>query len=276
MAAILVRAFDTTNADPEKSDISCYKKGDIVVIEEDGHEWGSHEGPPYDLPTIGFERFVRVLIPGTPRADIIEWIDKWGVVIVYEQLGRDVALDGWRWKLTNETEGVNLGKLERAKIEAWLLSWNCTIVTHDERSVTIDWRIYDGATSSAFWGTDVDLVEFSELSYNESTGVHRIEADYSAAGWDPDAVERRIVERGGTVVNHNHAQSKVRFDIDRQTVLDHLKEDFEAKQSRLRIRRRRYMFDPTDVDDVLNNFGGERTLTLPQAQNAVIDKTTVL
>lgn len=46
MAEILVRWTDNTHADPAK-DAWCYKRGDVVVVMPDGHEWGRKEGPPH-------------------------------------------------------------------------------------------------------------------------------------------------------------------------------------------------------------------------------------
>lgn len=59
MAELLIKLVDATHEDPEKDRRGCYKRGDVVVVQEDGHEWGAKEGPP---------RFVRLHIPGAARA----------------------------------------------------------------------------------------------------------------------------------------------------------------------------------------------------------------
>lgn len=46
MAEILVRAFDSTHADPKIDLAGCYKRGDLVVVADDGHEWGASERLP--------------------------------------------------------------------------------------------------------------------------------------------------------------------------------------------------------------------------------------
>ena len=53
MAELLILNRDAT---PEQRS---YKRGDIVVVMEDGHEWGRAEGLP---------DFVRASLPGIPRA----------------------------------------------------------------------------------------------------------------------------------------------------------------------------------------------------------------
>jgi hypothetical protein len=59
MAELLIKARDATHADAEKDRRGCYKRGDVVVVMDDGHEWGAKEGPP---------NFVRLRIPGAARA----------------------------------------------------------------------------------------------------------------------------------------------------------------------------------------------------------------
>lgn len=55
MAEFLIKAIDATHSDPEKDARGCYKRGDIVVVMPDGHEWGKCECLP---------KFVIVKIPG--------------------------------------------------------------------------------------------------------------------------------------------------------------------------------------------------------------------
>lgn len=59
MAELLVKAVDATHADPEKDRRGCYKRGDVVVVREDGHAWGRKEGAP---------KFRVVKVPGVPAA----------------------------------------------------------------------------------------------------------------------------------------------------------------------------------------------------------------
>lgn len=59
MAELLIKAADATHADAEKDRRGCYKRGDVVIVQDDGHEWGAKEGPP---------NFVILRIPGAARA----------------------------------------------------------------------------------------------------------------------------------------------------------------------------------------------------------------
>lgn len=50
-----IKIFNGSDYNRTKDARGCYKKGDIVVVMEDGHRWGKKEGPP---------NFVIVKIPG--------------------------------------------------------------------------------------------------------------------------------------------------------------------------------------------------------------------
>lgn len=64
MARLLVKATDNTHPDPVK-DLRCYKRGDVVVVMPDGHEWGKEEGPPkfftVDIPGAAPEKFSSLI-----------------------------------------------------------------------------------------------------------------------------------------------------------------------------------------------------------------------
>lgn len=55
MAELLICARDATHADPDVDRRACYKRGDPVTVQPDGHPWGRKEGLP---------RFMVVKVPG--------------------------------------------------------------------------------------------------------------------------------------------------------------------------------------------------------------------
>lgn len=61
MAEILIKARNATHPDPEVDRRGCYKRGDPVVVHEDGHVWGAKEGLP---------NFVVVKIPGVAASKV--------------------------------------------------------------------------------------------------------------------------------------------------------------------------------------------------------------
>ena len=46
MAELLIKLIDHIHSDPVKDRSGAYKRGDVVVVMPDGHEWGREEGPP--------------------------------------------------------------------------------------------------------------------------------------------------------------------------------------------------------------------------------------
>ncbi len=62
MCELLVKAVDATHPDPEINLSGCYKRGDVVVIKEDGFNWGIGE-----RDTNVFE---VVKMPGVPVDDM--------------------------------------------------------------------------------------------------------------------------------------------------------------------------------------------------------------
>lgn len=55
MAELLIKAIDAIHSNKDKDRRGCYKRGDVVVVMPDGHEWGKEEC---------FPKFVVVKIPG--------------------------------------------------------------------------------------------------------------------------------------------------------------------------------------------------------------------
>lgn len=55
MCEILIKAIDAIHPDPVKDRRGCYKRGDFVTVQPDGHKWGKKETLPH---------FVVVKIPG--------------------------------------------------------------------------------------------------------------------------------------------------------------------------------------------------------------------
>jgi len=43
MCEVLVKAVDANHPDPDTDHRGCYKRGDIVVVMSDGHQWGAGE-----------------------------------------------------------------------------------------------------------------------------------------------------------------------------------------------------------------------------------------
>jgi hypothetical protein len=74
MAELLVKAVDASLPDPNR-DRGCFKAGDIVVVREDGWQWGGEETKP---PAEG-GKFILLKIPGVSVEQLVAfWQRKWG------------------------------------------------------------------------------------------------------------------------------------------------------------------------------------------------------
>ncbi len=71
---LLIRRNSKTSPDPVK-DKMLYKKGDIVVVKPDGHEWGRMEDPALHPDGVDGCGFVIVKVPGVTATP--EKIAKW-------------------------------------------------------------------------------------------------------------------------------------------------------------------------------------------------------
>ena len=55
MCELLICAVNKTHPDATKDERGCYKRGDVVMVKDDGYQWSANEGLPL---------FVIVKIPG--------------------------------------------------------------------------------------------------------------------------------------------------------------------------------------------------------------------
>lgn len=66
MCEMLVMRQDKVSNESPHLDAQCYKRGDVIVIMEDGHPWSAEER---DHP-----RWVLVFLPGVPREKMLAYL----------------------------------------------------------------------------------------------------------------------------------------------------------------------------------------------------------
>jgi hypothetical protein len=78
MSELLVRVVSKTSDDP-RLDAKLTKAGDVIVVAEDGHEWGRMEGPPdyriVRVPGVPAVEFASLIARQPPLADAIDHAD---------------------------------------------------------------------------------------------------------------------------------------------------------------------------------------------------------
>ena len=261
MAELLVLAkAGYTNPDPEKDRRGCYKKGDIVHVSDDGHEWGAKE----TLPS-----FVVVKVPGVSLAAALAYRDHWQIELAFSVVSADLATDSFVVSLSNTNTNVSTGEagITRAQVEEYLNGWNLAVDSVSANSVVFSGTIYGALTSSAFWDAPLTNIVFSEVSYDPQTGVHIIEANYAATNLKPLQVAKRITSLGGTPISN--ASRVMTFSMTRALARTAFQDDV-ADKAREIWKRRRWGFTPAQVDNAIAS-GGVVTITAAQAQSLIKD-----
>ena len=133
------------------------------------------------------------------------------------------------------------------------------IFSFGSNEVVFDVTIYNALQSEAFYDIDMAGVVFSELSYDQGTGVHRVQANYAALNNNPTYVERWFMHQGMDVVCHTGKVSV--FDATRGVVRGLFEENIR-KLARKMVERRRYYFGNAVVNNIITNGG---TLETDQA-----------
>jgi len=241
-----------------KADTPPHSKGDIVEIRATGTPFAGKE----------VVYFVVAEVPDVPMTDFIGYSKPWNLELGFEVVAQNTAIDGYRLRLFSELISGVLGIVSPAAVEQFIMSWGGTIHSTAANEVVFDISIYAALTSAAFWEIDVGQIAFSELSYNETTGIHRIQADYSALANNPTYVERYVAGMGLSIVSH--ADKILIYDADRAVVRDSFQRDIKQKASKT-IARRRYCVGSGVVDYIVGQ-GGVVTTDRATLESYIQDK----
>jgi len=218
-------------------------KGDIVEIRATGTGFGGSEP----------EAFVLAEVPELPMTDYEHYNGKWERIIDYEVVAQDKAQDGFRLRLFSTLVDSHLqGIVTKEAVEQYINSWGGSVHSFDTNEVVFDIRIVDAMQSPAFWEIPADEIVFTEIAYDQETGVHRIEIDYSARENSPTYVERYVRGKGATILSH--ANRVLTVDIPRSAVRQEFERDIAEKARKL-IARRRYHVSEAVVDYIVSQGG---------------------
>jgi len=242
-----------------KEDRGTHRRGDIIEVRASGSPFVGKE--PND--------FVMVEVPDVPIADFDDKSHPWQRSLAFEVVGRSVPLDGYRLRIYSDNTNSTAGAVTRSEVASFITSWGGTIFSHGPNEVVFDLTVHDALTSNEFWEFDISNVVFTEQSYDQGTGVHRIEADYSTTGINNTTyVERRGMRQNATIVSH--ADKVIVYEATSANVADDVRE-FIKHQARKRNARRRYYFGEAVVD-ALVAAGGTMTTDRATVENYIKDK----
>ena len=229
-----------------------YSKGTIAGVKDQPCVWGSKEGLPYSI---------RVVIPDVTRAQILAYTGKWKLEYDYEVISHKLPKDEYRIRLFSlypSASGLNV--ITREQVENYLLRWGGKFKSISDNEVVFDFTVYGSAISQGVWGEHALSVGFGEVSYNQDTGVHVVDADYSGIDPTPNPaqVERVVVGKGGLIVLHDIENKVVRFSFDKTLVTERLKRSIHDRLSQT-FEAHQYYIDNDFIDDVVSQ-GGEVTV----------------
>ena len=285
MAEILIHVNhqDYSHADPEKDESGVYKRGYIVDIQEDSFSWGSKEGLP---------RFVKVNVTDADVAGVQSMVDSvfggtdirqsWNRKIDFANVNSNLTIDGWRIRVFALNPGsTNKGGVTQTKAENYLNKWNASVNSATANEVVFDVAIFEDASnnpgalqSTKFWNfDDISNLTFTENSYNETSGVHEIELDYSAepllTGKDQQ-VATRVLTRGATIISHEPLSDTITFSITRNDVFQHFKEEVRQLLETA-VYRTQFRIPEATVNTIVSG-GGTTDVTLATLQGYLINR----
>ena len=243
-----------------KQDKPPHYKGDIVEIRATGTPFGGKEP----------DAFVLVEVDDAPISEFEGRSIAWECQIDFSVVSHDAANDKYRLKLYSTTANNGLGEIAKEDVEAFIQNWNGTVVDYATNEVTFDLSIFDALTSPAFWEVDVSSLVFTETAYNQDTGLHTIELDYSAIDNNPTYVEMYVKRMGLAITNHSN--KILTYEADTSTVNQAFQSDLKEKTNK-RVARRRYHVSESVVDTIVDN-GGTYTTDLSTLRNYIMDKAS--
>lgn len=265
MVIFLIYDHDNIHPDLIKNRKGSYKRGYIVQIFEDGTSCVNTPSPP----------FVILKVPDITIDEVKNYTHQWQRKINYEIINQNLVIDGWRVRVftTNPSvtdQGVGAGKITRVMVENYLNKWNATVFTFADNSVTFDATIYNAIISEGFWHADISQIVFSEISYDQVTGLHTVQVDYSPTPYRREQVINKINRKNGTITSE--VGKIIQFTITRQIVFDAFKQDIKQKTESILYRRRYYL--PSDFITTIENNGRNHTITKTELLTLIHNRLT--
>jgi len=271
-----------SHIDSVKDKQGVYKKGYIVIARDVPHSgWGNEE-------KFSAGNFVTVLISNATADELNSYIDSWKLEIDYILIGSDLTIDGHRYKIFSTNPGTSgLANITKTKAEKYLNNWNVDVFSFDVNEVVFDIKIFDMVKSKGYLDEE-ELVGLNaiEQSYNQITGEHIIEVDWSNYRSEvanrnsiASSIQNKIIRRNGTIISYNLNNQTGIFSIFRNDVLKWFKSDVKQKiiDSNV-LYRRQYYIPEVDVDSLVqysNNNSEPYELTKAQLStyvNSFLDK----
>jgi len=212
-------------------------------------------------------KFGQIIVTDATVGEInTTYCSEWERVVDWEFVGHNYVIDGHRLNVFTQRDLVSasgLNGLTRDKVETFLNNWGASVFSIAQNSVVFDALISDAISSDGFWGINLSGGLFSEVAYDQSTGIHTTRITYSSIpGATAEIVAARIVERGCVITANQPAQSRITFTCGRDLVFQAFKLDVKSRVDRT-YARRKWRVTQAAIDAIIA-AGGTITVTRDQ------------
>lgn len=243
---ILVRAENVGNVLT-----GLYGKGFPVVACKSPWNWGGEECPP---------KFVRVNIPDANEvADVNNVMQEWRRKTTYEILHFDVSVDFFRVRIFADpaiSTSNPVAQVTVSEMQQFLLDWGAEKVEVEdaEPGVLFEITAMDGVTSRGLFtfGEEDVNVTYTEISYDQLSGIHTVELDYSNSSLTEQTI-MSILQQAQLEVKMIGA-GICTFEAQREKMIKQLERQVAEKFDKM-IARARYRFTDSLVDSALSGTG---------------------
>jgi hypothetical protein len=222
------------------------KKGYVIYEKDSPAVWGKMETLP---------DFIIITVTGAVTVEEARaYREQWRCHYDWTVDNHDVPNDEYRITIFGDKVNVSgEGALTKTKADNHLLPMGMVYVSEAPNALTYDFTVYGVLTSTWFWDFRSLLgVSFNEFAYDSGTGVHTVDADYSAPAWPEEKVAKTVERKGGVVVSN--AGGVIRFQINRSAVNTALK-DYFAQFVDDKVEERQFYVQSAYVDTVVSGGG---------------------
>lgn len=241
MSILLVRGITTSN----------YEKGDIVEARSEGSPFGNKEIPP---------NFVKITVQGKFNKDFEPYRKIWKVNPTFHTNTHDGINDIYNVTLSAKiVSPSNVGIISNYDdYNSAIANWGTEQVSSIDNAMVLNCPISDMIQSRMFSRFPTALwnqMVFSELDYNQISGIHRVRLSYVTLGNNPTYIENTICMR---VTPISHSNRELIFEALNTEVLSYFQDSVIGCEPV--VKKRRYGLTDSLVDMALAN-GGDLTIT---------------
>lgn len=254
MSSLLVRGITTSN----------YEKGDIVEARSEGSPFMQKEVPP---------NFVKITVLGKFNKDFELYREIWKVEPTFHTNTHDGINDIYNITLSAKTVSpTNVGIIsDYEDYDSAIANWGTVQVSSVDNAMVLNCPVSNMIQSRMFsrfptmiWNQMV----FTEIDYNQISGIHQVRLRYTTLENNPTYIENMICSR---VTPISHSDKELVFEVQSGDVLGYFEDSVTGCEPV--VKKRRYGLAESLIDTALAS-GGELEITEESFLSNLRDKRT--